>query len=51
MDLLDINGGYFQVVISNHVTALDNVAIETILPSIMVSINFFVLAHKLAKST
>ena len=41
LDLLDINSGYFQVVISNHVTALDNVAVETILPSIMVSIFCF----------
>ena len=28
----------FQVIISNHVTYLDNVAIETIIPSVMVSI-------------
>ena len=41
LDLLDINCGYFQVVISNHVTALDNFAIENILPSIMVSIFCF----------
>lgn len=29
-----------QLVVTNHVTCLDNVAVETILPSVMVSLTY-----------